>query len=138
MSLISTYSEIQNLRFEKFPTRPTGIKKIIRIDSFILAVSNTGIIYTNSKLISNYAWGMSYNPNKHWIGRILLGLVKLGVIDKKIYDGHCEFCRKNSAMTDAEYDLDHIEKVLNEYGVSLSDEQRQKIEVVKETGEKIS
>lgn len=126
--LSSKFKEINGLRFEKFPTCPGKVEKIVRVGNIVVGVGKTGLIYTTCRASRSAAYLPGTWP---WQTELLTALVKLGIVDKSIADQHDQDCRKRSLQQHAAYVLDHqVPDWEQRFGIKLTVSQRRKIERV--------
>lgn len=122
--VISAVKEIDNLRFTPFPSRPTPMKKLIRIDGQLVGVGENGTLYADGALAKNHAYGIA---EWGWLPSLLRALIKLGVVKPEVAKEHQEICRRRDRQREAasviEYDIPRLEKL----GVKLTNSQLQKL-----------
>lgn len=122
--LISAEDEVQNIRFVRFPTKPTAIAKVVRVENEIVALLKNGRVACSRDL---GRWAYPPSASKFWRDPITEALVRLGVISREARDRHlaeCERARERDRLRHAKKDLEQGAAAL---GIPLTKRQMSKI-----------
>lgn len=134
-TLISKLEEIESLDFKPFPTRPTGVGKIVRVEGslFATALKSDRVIYTTATISRQAAFLRSDWP---WLPTVLKALVRLNVVSPSVAKKHKEDSERVAKMSEARHELEYLlDRLEREYDLKLTAAQIKKIEQVAETGE---
>ena len=125
-SLMSIDKQIDQLWFKPFPTKAVEIVKIARTGSIIVALSKSGILYTNSpELIKKLCYAPTRNS---FFDDVAVCLRKLGVITPKQLKSHKDWSIRVHDRQRAQDRMESIEYRFKQAGLELTAEQREKLE----------
>lgn len=124
--IMSIDKQINHLYFKPFPTKAVQVKKIARTGDVIVALSQSGILYTTSHmLIKKACWAPGRNQ---FFDDVAVCLRKLGVITAEQVRNHKAWCKRVDDRKFAHSRLERIERDFENAGIKLTKAQRAKLE----------
>lgn len=121
--MISNESEIHNLRFRPFPTKPVNVR-IVRSGNVMIGIGKNGTVYTNSRAALNGAFVIGDWP---WTDATMRALVSMGVISQDVVDRHMADVEKRSLEQSRKRAYESLAELSKEFGIKFTDAQLRKI-----------
>ncbi len=123
--IISSVKEIDDLHIDQLPAgKPLNVAKAVRIDRLTLFVTEDGRLYSDQ--LGKYAYCPGEWP---WMNSLMRALHKMKVITKAQMDQHLALCECRSRARSKKHAAEYMQKLADEHGFELSDEQKSALEI---------